>query len=141
MNAIENLWLIDDDEIFVFITRKIIEKNSNTRQVTVFKNGQKAIDHFRELTVIEENLPEIIFLDLMMPVLDGWGFLDEYIPLYQKLKKKITLYILSSSVSPHDIVRAKSIIEVENFIIKPLSKEVFISLIADYNHKVSGMNS
>lgn len=74
-------------------------------------------------------LPDIIFLDLSMPVLDGWGVLEEYIKLKPRFGKKITLYIISSSVSPQDHERARHYNDVSDFIIKPMSTDKFIDII------------
>ncbi|HMV45843.1 MAG TPA: response regulator [Leptospiraceae bacterium] len=97
--------------------------------IEIFNNGQDAIEFLKENTDKEEILPEIIFLDLSMPILDGWGFLDEYLFIKPKLNKKIELFILSSSVSPHDVERAKKNLDVSDFIIKPMSKKGFIHII------------
>ena len=72
--------------------------------------------------------PEILLLDLSMPIMDGWEFLEEYILLSPKLDRKITIYIISSSISPYDIDKAKSISIVTDFIIKPISKEKLIEI-------------
>jgi CheY-like chemotaxis protein len=66
-----------------------------------------------------------------MPVMDGWEFLDEYMLLDPAVRKKITLYICSSSISPHDLERAKSIGAVADFIIKPIAKEKFMEMLLD----------
>lgn len=129
MNLIKSLFLIDDDEIFTFMTKRIIEKTNLTEQIKIFENGKEAIDFLKDAVDKPELLPEIIFLDLSMPILDGWGFLEEYIDLKPKFGKKITLYIVSSSVSPRDHERAKTYSEVSDFIIKPMTKEKFIDII------------
>lgn len=129
MNSIKNLLLIDDDEIFTFMTKRIIEKTHLAEQIKIFENGKEAIDFLDQFAGKPEVLPEVIFLDLSMPVMDGWGFLKEYIDLKPRLGKKITLYIISSSVSPRDHERAKSYSEVSDFIIKPMTKEKFIDII------------
>lgn len=129
MNSVKNLLLIDDDEIFTFMTKKIIERTNLAEQIKIFENGKDAIDFLKSVVNKLELLPEVIFLDLSMPVMDGWGFLEEYILLKPKFGKKITLYIISSSVSPRDHERAKTYSEVSDFIIKPMSKEKFIDII------------
>ena len=80
-----------------------------------------------------ELLPQIILLDLSMPIMDGWGFLEEYKLLILAIGKKITLYIVTSSISPHDIERAKNINAVSDYIIKPVTKEKFAGIIKSYN--------
>jgi CheY-like chemotaxis protein len=129
MHSIKNLLLIDDDEIFTFMTKKIIEKTNLTEQIKVFGNGKEAISFLDSVAGEPHLLPEVIFLDLSMPVLDGWGFLEEYIRLKPKFGKKIILYIISSSVSPQDHERAKSYNDVSDFIIKPMTREKFIDII------------
>ena len=73
----------------------------------------------------------MIFLDLFMPVMNGWNFLEEYILLKPYLKKKITIYIISSSIDPVDIKRAKSISEVSDYIIKPITRSKFLEAVKE----------
>ena len=129
MTTINNLLLVDDDELFTFMTKKIIEKTNLANQIRIFENGKLAIDFLDATSEKKELLPEVILLDLSMPVLDGWGFLEEYILLKPRLAKKITLYIVSSSVSPKDHQRAKEYSDISDFIIKPMTTEMFIDLI------------
>jgi CheY-like chemotaxis protein len=76
-------------------------------------------------------LPEVIFLDLSMPIMDGWQFLDEFTSLSLKTDKteKILIYICSSSISPHDITKAKEISSVTDFIIKPVTKDKLAEIV------------
>jgi CheY-like chemotaxis protein len=120
--ALNRILLIEDDATFVFITKKIISKANFTGELKVFGNGQEGINY-------SELLPEVIFLDLAMPIMDGWGFLEEYMLLLPKLKRNITIYIVSSSVSPHDVERARNISIVSDFIVKPISQELFLEII------------
>lgn len=132
MKKIEIIALIDDDPAFVFITEKIIEKTNHFKEVKVFDNGLNALNYLKENLNNDIHLPNIIFLDLSMPVMDGWQFLDEYALLEIKNKSKITVYICSSSISPYDITRAKSINEVTDFIIKPITKEKLTEIVSAF---------
>ena len=118
----KNIFLIDDDPIFVFLTRKIISSTAATSEISEFSDGQTAIDFLNAIADSPELLPDIIFLDLSMPVMDGWQFLQEYILLEPGLKKRITLYIVSSSISPHEVERSKTFQVVSDFLIKPLEE-------------------
>lgn len=129
MKPLNNLFLIDDDDTFVFLTKRIIQSTNIANQIKVFSNGKDAIDFLYEVADKKDLLPEVIFLDLSMPILDGWGFLEEFVRLKPKLGKKITIYIVSSSVSPHDLERAKNISVVSDFIIKPLTREKLLEVI------------
>lgn len=130
MKKIQNLYLVDDDDIYVFLTRKMIEETQIAQHINVFNNGQDVLDYLKNLED-KSLLPDMILLDLFMPVMDGWEFLEEFAMLKPKLGKKITIYVTSSSISPHDMQRAKSISEVTDYVIKPINKERFIELIND----------
>ena len=130
-----SVFLVDDDKLFVFLTKKTIEASKTieveniSTQIKEFNDGQEAIMYLKQISGNEELLPDIIFLDLSMPIMDGWEFLEEYILLEPKIGKKIKLFIFTSSISPHDIERAKNISVVSDFIIKPLLKEKFIEML------------
>ncbi len=129
MTRIKKLAIVDDDDIFIYLTTKTIEQTNLVEQIKVFKNGTAAIKFLKENTSNPELLPEIILLDLNMPIMDGWQFLEEFILLKPKIGKKITIYIITSSISPHDMEKAKGITEVSDFIIKPVTKEKFVELL------------
>jgi len=125
----KKVYLIDDDDIFVFLTKKTILKVSSDIDVEVFSDGLQAITHIKEVADNPEELPDIIFLDLNMPVMDGWEFLAEYQDIYTSLARKNELYIVSSSISPHEMERSRNISSVSEFIIKPLVKEKFLEIL------------
>ncbi|MFN3753996.1 response regulator [Flavobacterium sp.] len=129
MKQIELLALVDDDDTFIFITKKIIEKTNHVKEVKVFNNGLDALNYLKDNLNSQYKLPEIIFLDLSMPIMDGWQFLDEFTSLKSSNVKKIVIYICSSSISPHDIMKAKKISAVSDYIIKPVTKDKFAEII------------
>lgn len=129
MKSIKNLLLIDDDEIFTFLTKKTIENTQLVDQIKVFGNGQDAIDFLENAADNTELLPEVILLDINMPILDGWGFLEEFILLKPNIGKKITIYIVTTSISPHDLDRANNISEVSDFVIKPVTKTELVNML------------
>jgi CheY-like chemotaxis protein len=129
MTALKQLTLIDDDDIFVFLTTRMLEKYKLVDLIKIFDNGYDALVFIKENLGNIEALPDIILLDLSMPIMDGWQFLDEYVKINSKIGKKITIFICSSSISPDDIARAKAINAVSDFIIKPMTKEKLIDMI------------
>jgi CheY-like chemotaxis protein len=131
MNPVKTLTLIDDDDIFVYLTRRTIEQTKLIELIRVFGNGLDALDFLKENINNVDALPEIILLDLSMPIMDGWQFLEEFTLLNPSIGKKITIYICSSSISPDDINRAKSINEVSDYIIKPITMDRLIDLIKE----------
>ena len=126
---IKQLVLVDDDEVYVYLTRRMIEETHLVDLVKVFRNGLEAINFLKSNVDHPDDLPEVIFLDLSMPVMDGWQFLKEFILLKPHIGRKIVVYIVTSSISPEDIARSQAISEVSDYLIKPVSKEQFIALI------------
>lgn len=129
MAHIKNLALIDDDDVFVFLTTKTVNKTSLVEQVINFDNGLDALDFITENRYNGNELPEMILLDLSMPIMDGWQFLDEFIKLKPSISKPIAIYICTSSISPDDVALAKSISEVTDFIVKPVTTDKLVEMI------------
>jgi CheY-like chemotaxis protein len=125
----KKVYLIDDDDIYVFLTKKTILRVMDEVDVEVFSDGLKAITHLKKIQNQPELLPDVIFLDLNMPVMDGWEFLEEYEELAPSFARTNELYIVSSSISPHEMERSKNINSVSEFIIKPLVKEKFLEIL------------
>jgi CheY-like chemotaxis protein len=124
----KRFYLIDDDSIFVFLTRKTLQVANLSTDLTVFEDGQKALLDL-ELSANQPGLlPDIIFLDLNMPVLDGWGFLDKYQQLAPLMSKKIAIYIVSSSISPSELERSQGLPVVTDCLTKPLSRSKFVEI-------------
>lgn len=122
MNKVDIACIIDDDPIFVFGTKKIMKLANFCNSFLVFHNGEEALNHLKP--IIESNndsLPDVILLDLNMPVMDGWEFLDEFIKI--PCEKEITIYIVTSSIDPMDIDRAKDYDNISNYLIKPISSQ------------------
>jgi len=114
--------VIDDDDINIFIIKKVIEKTGYEVDMISKSNGQLAVDYLTSIANNVEIFPHIILVDINMPVLNGWEFLE----VYEKLniqRQKVFLYMLSSSVYEYDIEKAKGFKSVDGFISKPLTIE------------------
>ncbi|MBW4891228.1 response regulator [Mucilaginibacter sp. HMF5004] len=117
-----SILLVDDDEINNFISVKLIKKTLINTEIRTCLNGKFAIDQLLELQNNDLNdLPDYILLDINMPIMNGWEFLEEYERLKIDPKGKSKIYIISSSVFNNDINKAKSYPLVKDFISKPLS--------------------
>jgi CheY-like chemotaxis protein len=125
---VKSIFLIDDDPIFVYLTRRIITSINCPCQINEFTDGELALSYLSQIGDKAELLPDVIFLDLSMPVMDGWEFLKEYSELKPKLKKDIALFIVSSSISPQEVERSKSYRAVTDFLIKPVEKGKIIEI-------------
>ena len=121
--------LVDDDKIFQLTASKTIKATNLTDRVLQFENGEDALEYLKNNQDDLERLPDYIFLDINMPFVDGWMFLDDYKELKPKLAKRMTIYMVSSSIDPRDINRAKNHSEVSDYVIKPVTLERFIELI------------
>lgn len=127
-----NVCLIDDDKIYQFTARKIVEATGLAKNILSFFNGKEAIDFFLENQNKElDQLPNVIFLDINMPIMNGWQFLNEYEMLSGKLKKAITIYVVSSSVDEIDIQKSKQYTTVKNYIIKPINRIKYQQLLEE----------
>jgi CheY-like chemotaxis protein len=135
VTPLKSIFLIDDDPIYVLLTRKIISNVTSDYEISEFGDGQLALDRLIDLSQGNAHLPDIIFLDLSMPVMDGWEFLAEYSLLKESLKKEIRLYIVSSSISPREVERSKEYHEVVDFLIKPLEKETIAGIMQNIKEK------
>jgi CheY-like chemotaxis protein len=129
---IEMACIIDDDDMYVNLVTKVINMRNLVKNLLIFKNGKEALDYFvGALKKLEERkIPQIILLDLNMPVMNGWQFLNNLSEYDFPELKDSTLYIVSSSINPADIARSKTINLVKDFLIKPVTidqlSEVFM---------------
>jgi len=123
-----NLLVIDDDDINIFIISKIVEKTGYDVEICAKHNGQLAIDYIKDLVDSQQALPQLVLIDINMPILNGWEFIEAFEAL--DLKATNDMYMLSSSVYENDIEKAKSYKSVKGFISKPLSIDRLKELLA-----------
>lgn len=132
MSAGENLpivALVDDDEIFQFTALKSLENTRATKSILQFLNGKEALKYLIEKSSEKGLLPDVIFLDINMPLIDGWMFIEEFRKIKSQLSKRITIYMASSSIDQRDIEKAKEIDEIVDYVFKPITSEKFSSLL------------
>lgn len=127
-----NLLVIDDDDINIFIIKKIVEKTGYDIDMVAKTNGQLAIDYISDtLANNKEKFPNLVLIDINMPVMNGWEFVEAYTTIENT--PDADLYILSSSVYENDIEKTKNYPNVNGFISKPLSIERLIELLKAVN--------
>ncbi|QEC67821.1 response regulator [Panacibacter ginsenosidivorans] len=121
--------LIDDDQVYLFAATKTIEATGLAGTVDVCTNGLDALEYLNRIISSSGKLPDVIFIDINMPVMDGWEFLEEYKTLSTRINDNIKIYILSSSVDKNDIMRSKEYNSVIEYVVKPVYKEKFSEIL------------
>lgn len=120
--------LIDDDLSFQFVSKKFLKATGHPHRLLQFHDGLEAINYFESHYKTAEDLPDIIFLDINMPYLDGWQFLDR-LSVLNIPSGAMTIYIVSSSLSQTDMDKAAAYKVLSGYEVKPISKEKINELI------------
>lgn len=115
------IWIIDDDAIYQIIVNKIIQRSEMFSAVSSFKNGSIAIDALLEALDKNTTVPDIILLDINMPIMDGWEFMKEMGLIKPKFPKEIVVYIVSSSIAVEDKKKSKSYENILGYLSKPVT--------------------
>jgi CheY-like chemotaxis protein len=124
MNYLKNFIIIDDDKLNNKLCRTIIEKTYPQALVIDFTDPVAGFNYIKEkYSELNSDEQAILLLDIMMPVMDAWGFLEKFQQLDEATKSRVKIYILSSSIDKADMTRAQSNKYVEYYLIKPLTKE------------------
>jgi len=114
-------YIIDDDKLSIKLVSLLLSRNQFCKAIFPFHNPNLALDALRMNADSLEDLPDIILLDLNMPVLDGWQFLDEFVLL--PLQKEIAVFIVTSSIDPFDIEKGKKYPIIKDYIMKPITSQ------------------
>lgn len=119
MKTLPHVLVIDDDEIFIFLTRKMLQGSGMVERISVCRSASEGIALLQK----SNEWPDMILLDLNMPETNGWEFLQQYQLLIRNLAKRPKLYVVSSSIAENDTERAKTIKGVDGYVAKPLTNE------------------
>lgn len=122
-NKIGFVMLVDDNETDNFISEKIIEMSGFAEKIIAMDSGSSALDYLQNNSNIESMIPDIIFLDINMPFVDGFVFLFEFEKFNAMIKSKSKIVILSSSDNKKDVDRIVDNPYVIDYVVKPLSPE------------------
>jgi CheY-like chemotaxis protein len=123
MDSIDMVMLVDDNDTDNFISRRIIEITKFATQVVIKNSGKSALEYLEENKNNYKNLPDLIFLDINMPIVDGFVFLYEFENFPETVRDKCKIIILSSSDNKKDIDKIVNNDYVIKFITKPLSEK------------------
>lgn len=122
---LEQILCIDDDPITLMLCKKVISKSSFSHEVITAQNGEEALHHFNILKYTNDQAkkrPELIFLDLNMPIMGGWEFLDHFTSSDYKEFNTVPVIVLSSTIDPEDLAKAKKYPIIIDFLSKPITQ-------------------
>ncbi|MBC7845330.1 MAG: response regulator [Flavobacterium sp.] len=127
----ERVMIIDDNIIDLYITKRLIIKTNFGKNVLEYFSAEKALKYLQDHQETISMWPQIIFIDIYMPVMSGFEFLEGYDLLPAKLKKNCKAFIISSSIDDNDIARSRLDKNLTAFQVKPITKEFLDSIAAD----------
>jgi CheY-like chemotaxis protein len=132
MEKINTICVIDDDHIYHFTLSKLVEKSKLFNELLSFTDGEQALSFFRKNAGNSDEWPDVILLDINMPMVDGWYFIEELTRMMTNSQKKILVYMVSSSVDSRDIDRARNVNILQDYIIKPVTLDVLKRIHSQY---------
>lgn len=127
----EKVLIIDDNIIDLYITKRLIIKNHFGKIVLEYLSAEQALKYLQDHQDTISMWPQIIFIDIYMPVMSGFEFLEAYNLLPEKLKKSCKTFIISSSIDDNDIARSHKDKNLTAFQVKPITKEFLESIAVD----------
>lgn len=133
MRRIESICIIDDDPITVFGIRKMLSLAISCEDISSYVNGKQALDGIKKDLEEKGEVPEVIFLDINMPIMDGWQFLEEFIAM--PLEQKVRVNIVTSSIDPYDKQNWERFQQRTNHVLTYNNKPITKSQIAEITRK------
>lgn len=130
-NKFHSVLLIDDSVPINYFHKIIVEKSGVALSCIAVNNGQEGLDYLQIKQDAQERFPELIFVDINMPVMNGWEFLDKFRTKHKSILKEVVTVMLTTSINPDDKERAKKL-NVPNYLPKPLTVQVLEDLCESY---------
>jgi two-component system, chemotaxis family, chemotaxis protein CheY len=136
MTGLQRILFIDDDEISNFVSIRTIEEALPANDVEAITNAVEAFELLKNrITDNPDKIPDLIFLDINMPRMNGWEFIEAYRTIKNQISKEVLIIILTSSVYQHDKNKAKEYAEISDYIMKPISINDVKSIKRKYYNK------
>ena len=133
-NKLNCVLLVDDDEPTNFLNKMVLEDINCAEKIMVADSGENALDYLEKAEGPNGDLssPDLIFLDINMPAMNGWEFLERYSGLDKQHKANVVIVMLTTSLNPDDCAKANSLPDVSGFETKPLTSEKLQSILEKY---------
>ena len=125
---LDKILCVDDDPITLMLYKMVIKKSEFAHQIDTAQNGEEALEYFDQYAPGDKDYPKLIFLDLNMPIMGGWEFLDRFKESHRDAFSDAKVIVLSSTIDPNDIDKSKTYPMVIDFQSKPISKEMLAEL-------------
>ncbi|MDO6759854.1 response regulator [Tamlana sp. 2_MG-2023] len=131
MKSVTSTLLIDDDKFTSFYNEKIVKKHNKFGEIISLNSGKAALEYLEEAIAGKALKPDVIFLDINMPAMNGWEFIEAYKELDAKFTDDIKIIMLTTSSNPKDKERSQTLNEITDYINKPLSLSILDNIIED----------
>lgn len=115
--------IIDDSELDCYIAQKVIQYASRNVDISMYKDGQKALDHIVQTPHADDPLKTIVLLDILMPVMDGYAFMEKFERLQPEIKNKCMIIAITSSMYRNQIDRIYTFESIRGVLEKPITME------------------
>ncbi|MTI87788.1 MAG: response regulator [Balneolaceae bacterium] len=131
MSSVKNICIIDDDRIYTYGASKVIKDYMPENNVISFESGQAAIESMGNMRQSDQELPDVILLDINMPKMNGWDFLQKLKPFRKSVEKEMKVFVISSYIKKHkeELYRVEWDDQVSEFIPKPVTPDTLKSLL------------
>lgn len=126
----DKVMIIDDNEFDLYITGKLITNNNFAKNILEYNNASAALEYLVENQENKELIPQLIFVDIYMPLMGGFEFLENYKILSQTLTDNCKIIMVSSTIDDRDIFRARQDEDISLFAVKPITKSFFDGIFA-----------
>ncbi len=129
MQPVKLIWVIDDDPIFTFLTETQLASRYSHVAIQSFSNGHEAYEALKRCITEDLDLPDLILLDINMPVMDGWEFIEEYKAIMGQFAQQVFVFMVSSTIDMNEIELAKNHENIEGFMSKPVVMDELVKMI------------